>query len=116
MKPLPSRRTFRAWWATTPPPWQRTFRFVLILAVMAVIAGESVVTQPVRNAGKYGAMFSWWYEALPPQTIDAPTIQWDARTPACWNAIVGQAVYARLGWLAAASWGQDTTADPAMLD
>jgi hypothetical protein len=53
---------------------------------------------------------------LPPQTIDTPTIQWDARTPAWWNNIVRQALYARLGWIAAASWGQDTTADPIMLE
>jgi hypothetical protein len=86
-------------------------------AMAAVAIGTSHLgAQPVRNAGKYGAMFSWWYEALPPQTRDTPTIQWDARTPAWWNAVVGQAVSARLGWLAAAAWGENTTADPVMLD
>jgi hypothetical protein len=96
----------------------RRFAFAVGVLVAAVVitADRPVGAQPVRNAGKYGAMFSWWYQALPPQTIDSPTIQWDARTPAWWDAMVGQAVYARLGWLAAASWGLDTTADPAMLD
>ena len=88
---------------------------MLALATPAT-SGAGAAAQSMRNAGKYGAMFSWWYESLPPQTIDVPTMQWDARTPAWWSAIVSQAEYARLGWLAAASWGQDTTADPAMLD
>src|SRR6202008_2216760 len=91
---------------------------IAAVTVIAILASprDRVSAQSVRNAGKYGAMFSWWYEALPPQPRDTPTIQWDARTPAWWNAVVRQAVYARLGWIAAASWGQDTTADPAMLD
>src|SRR5262245_27816913 len=87
-----------------------------IIVMAAAPSPDHLSAQSVRNAGKYGAMFSWWYEALPPQTRDTPTIQWDARTPAWWNGVVRQAAYARLGWIAAASWGQDTTADPAMLE
>jgi hypothetical protein len=91
----------------------RPFIAAILLATLSV---SSPGAQSLRNAGKYGAMFSWWYDRLPPQTLDTPTIEWDARTPAWWNAIVRQAIYARLGWIAAASWGQDTSADPAMLD
>src|SRR5262245_63766340 len=88
----------------------------IIVAALGISAVGPAGAQSVRNAGKYGAMFSWWYDALPPQTVDTPTIEWNARTVAWWNAMVGQAVYARLGWIAAASWGETTTADPAMLD
>jgi len=87
-----------------------------LVAALAFSSDDRVAAQSVRNAGKYGAMFSWWYDAVPPQTIDTPTIEWNARTPAWWNGVVRQAVDARLGWIAAASWGRDTTADPAMLD
>jgi len=90
-------------------------RVILGAAVTAVIVAGADA-QVVRNAGKYGAMFSWWYEALPSQTIDPPTIPWDARDQRWWNAIVRQAVDARLGWLAAACWGQGTTADPILLE
>jgi hypothetical protein len=87
-----------------------------LLVAPGIVPGGSGEAQSVRNAGKYGAMFSWWYESLPPQTIDTPTIEWNARSPQWWNAVVRQASYARLGWIAAACWGQDTTADPAMLE
>ena len=88
----------------------------MIVVAISISMGVPSGAQSVRNAGKYGAMFSWWYEALPPQTVDTPTVEWNARTVAWWNAMVGQAVYARLGWIAAASWGETTTADPVMLD
>jgi Domain of unknown function (DUF5010) len=71
--------------------------------------------QPMRNAGKYGAMFSWWYDRLLPQTIHSPTVQWDARRQLWWTTVVRQARDAGLGWIAAASWGAGTTADPAQL-
>jgi hypothetical protein len=89
----------------------------LALTTLAALAALTVAgdAQVVRNAGKYGAMFSWWYEALPPQTLDPATIPWDARNQRWWNAIVRQAVDARLGWFAAACWGEDTTADPVLL-
>lgn len=87
-----------------------------IVMVLAISSGDSARAQSIRNTSKYGAMFSWWYEALPPQTIDTPTLQWDARTPAWWNGIVQQALYARLGWLAVNAWGQNSNADPAMLE
>jgi hypothetical protein len=77
-----------------------------LLAVSAVDAGVAI------NAGKYGAMFSWWYTELPPATQYPPTITWDARDQRWWNAIVRQAQDAGLGWLAAACWGQDMHADP----
>ena len=89
---------------------------LIIVAALGICAGGPAGAQSIRNAGKYGAMFSWWYDALPPQTVDTPTVEWNARTVAWWNAMVGQAMYARLGWIAAASWGESTTADPAMLD
>lgn len=89
---------------------------VALVLGLALTSSDHVAAQFVVNAGKYGAMFSWWYDALPRQTRDTPTIQWDARTPAWWNAIVGQAMWARLGWIAVAAWGENTTADPAMLD
>ena len=85
------------------------------LCLPAAVPGTSGAV-PLRNAGKYGAMLSWWYEDVPPQTIDRPTMAWDARTPAWWTGVVRQAVDARLGWVAAASWGQETDADPVMLD
>ena len=91
-------------------------RIAIIVTALAICGHGPSDARAIRNTGKYGAMFSWWDEALPPQTRDIPTIGWDARTPQWWNAIVGQALYARLGWIAAASWGQNTTADPAMLD
>lgn len=96
-------------------PFVRTI--VAILAGAAVLIGSSDAAgkTPFRNAGKYGAMFSWWYEALPPQTIYPPSMPWDARDQRWWNAIVRQARDAGLGWLSAACWGEDTSADPAML-
>jgi hypothetical protein len=83
----------------------------------AVVLGSSVAAEkvPFRNAGKYGAMFSWWYEALPPQTLYPPAMPWDARDQQWWNAIVRQATDAGIGWISAACWGQDTSADPVML-
>ena len=72
--------------------------------------------QIVRNAGKYGAMFSWWYDELPRQTMFPPTVQWNARQQRWWNAMVRQASDAGLGWIAAACWGMNTTADPVMLE
>src|ERR1043165_4455477 len=88
----------------------------VIAMTVAMSSGDRTHAQSIRNASKYGAMFSWWYETLPPQTIDTPTIQWDARTTAWWNGIVRQALYARLGWIAVDAWGQDSIADPIMLD
>ena len=78
--------------------------------------GGAPDAQIVRNAGKYGAMLSWWYDELPRQTLYPPTIPWNARQQKWWNAIVRQASDAGLGWIAAACWGQATTADPIMLD
>ena len=77
--------------------------------------GSRTAAQPMRNAAKYGAMFSWWYDRLLPQTIHAPTVQWDARRQLWWTTVVRQARDAGLGWIAAASWGAGTTADPAQL-
>ena len=91
-------------------------RRALILALLACGAVIDADAQVVRNAGKYGAMVSWWYQQLPDVTLYPPTIPWDARKQAWWNAIVRQAVDARLGWIAAACWGRDTDADPLMLD
>jgi hypothetical protein len=68
-----------------------------------------------RNAGKYGAMFSWWYDELPAATLYPPKFAWNAQDPAWWTAIVTQAREAGLGWLAPDAWGVETTADPASL-
>jgi hypothetical protein len=87
------------------------------VAAAAVLLGASDAADktPFRNAGKYGAMFSWWYEALPPQTLYPPAMPWDARDQKWWNGIVRQAIDAGMGWLSAACWGQDTYGDPAGL-
>jgi hypothetical protein len=101
---------------------RRSYLLQSIAAVMVAVAVAVMLAQPVgadtpvfRNAGKYGGMFSWWYDRLPPQTVYAPTIPWDARDQRWWNTIVRQARDAGLGWLAAASWGERSVADPAML-
>lgn len=94
---------------------RRPVRIASIL-LFSTLTASTASAQIVRNAGKYGAMFSWWYDALPPQTIYPPTIPWDARQQRWWNAIVRQATDAGLGWLAAACWGQDMSADPIMLE
>jgi hypothetical protein len=90
-------------------------RTLIVIGLMGLIAAAPRAQTLSRNAGKYGAMFSWWYQALPPQTIYPPTIAWDARQQKWWNAIVRQASDAGLGWLAAACWGEGSPADPAML-
>jgi hypothetical protein len=96
---------------------RRSSILIVVAAVAALMVGASDAADktPFRNAGKYGAMFSWWYEALPPQTLYPPSMPWDARDQKWWNGIVKQASDAGLGWLAAACWGQDTSADPVML-
>ena len=92
---------------------------ILVVAAIAALlldgASDAADKTPFRNAGKYGAMFSWWYEALPPQTLYPPSMPWDARDQRWWDGIVRQASDAGLGWLAAACWGHDTSADPVML-
>jgi hypothetical protein len=85
---------------------------VLVLLTLAANADAQVV----RNANKYGAMFSWWYDALPQQTMYLPTVPWNARQQRWWNAMIRQASDAGLGWIAAACWGEASTADPIMLD
>jgi hypothetical protein len=84
-----------------------------LLALACVFAVVPLHAQ--RNTGKYGAMFYWWYEALPAATIYPPQVNWDARDRRWWSAMVAQARAAGLGWVAVDSWGVDTTADPASL-
>jgi hypothetical protein len=86
-----------------------------MLAFAIFMADASVDAQMVRNTGKYGAMFSWWYDQLLPQTKYPPTTIWDARRQSWWTTVVRQARDAGLGWIAAASWGAGTTADPVQL-
>jgi hypothetical protein len=93
----------------------RTLLAAAALAVLAFADHPRAATGLVRNAGKYGAMFSWWYEALPPQTLFPPTVPWDARDQAWWNAMVRQAKDAGLGWLSAACWGAGLQDDPATI-
>jgi hypothetical protein len=91
-------------------------RCAAVAAIVLVVTGaDGPYGQNFRNAGKYGAMFSWWYEGLLPQTTYLPTIPWDARQPAWWTSVVREARDAGLGWIAAASWGEGTTADPVLL-
>ena len=88
----------------------------LLMAVTTMLSPSAAEDKPVfRNAGKYGGMLSWWYDSLPSPTLYTPTIPWNARDQKWWNAIVRQARDAGLGWLAAACWGEGSTADPAML-
>jgi hypothetical protein len=96
---------------------RRLTQFIAAVAAAFVLVGPPAAAEktPFRNAGKYGAMFSWWYEALPPQTLYPPSMPWDARDQKWWNGIVRQAADAGIGWLSAACWGQDTSADPVML-
>lgn len=89
-------------------------RRALALAV-AVVALATPTAAIERNAGKYGAMFSWWYDHLPPTTLYPPTAPFDARDPAWWTMIVTAARDAGLGWLAPDCWGEGLAADPATL-
>jgi hypothetical protein len=91
-------------------------RIVLPALLLLLLGRASLDAQIVRNAGKYGAMFSWWYEFLPPPTLYPPTVPWDARQQRWWNSMIKQATDAGLGWIAAACWGLNSPADPAMLD
>ena len=84
-------------------------------AVLAVLTLAPSVAAIERNAGKYGAMFYWWYTDLPETTLYPPVIAWDARDPAWWSAVVTEAREAGLGWVAPDCWGEETTADPASL-
>lgn len=90
-------------------------RRVLSLVALAFAAWLVPVTALERNTGKYGAMFYWWYTGLPEGTVYPPRIAWDARDPAWWSAVVGEARDAGLGWIAPDAWGVDTTADPVSL-
>jgi hypothetical protein len=89
-------------------------RATIAAMLAAVVISERAAALEI-NAGKYGAMFSWWYEALPSATIYRPTMAWDARESGWWTSVVTQARDAGLGWLAAGCWGENTTADPATL-
>jgi hypothetical protein len=94
-------------------------RWIAAACVVLVLAGigsySRAAAQAVRNTGKYGAMFSWWYDRLLPQTKYPPTQPWDSRRLSWWTNVVRQASDAGLGWIAAASWGSGTTADPIQL-
>jgi hypothetical protein len=93
----------------------RRLTSLVILAVAFTITATAADAPVVRNAGKYGATFYWWYEALPRETLYPPTIPWDARQQRWWNSVVRQATDAGLGWLAAGCWGEHSNADPATL-
>jgi hypothetical protein len=88
----------------------------LVVALTLTLYTSPTDAQIVRNAGKYGAMFSWWYDDLPRQTMYPPTVPWNARQQRWWNAMIRQASDAGLGWIAAACWGETSTADPVMLE
>jgi len=97
--------------------WRRVgaVRVRLLLCALALAALTTPLGAIERNTGKYGAMFSWWYDGLPSATLYPPRIPWNAQDPAWWSAIATQARDAGLGWLAADCWGVDTSADPASL-
>jgi hypothetical protein len=84
-------------------------------AAIAVALAGAPLQALERNARKYGAMFSWWYEELPPATLYPPRFSWNAQDPNWWAAVVTQARDAGLGWLAPDCWGDQTTADPVSL-
>jgi hypothetical protein len=84
-------------------------------AVVAIAMLATPLGAFEKNTGKYGAMFSWWYEDLPAATLYPPRMSWNAQDPGWWSSIVTQARDAGLGWLAPDCWGEDTTADPASL-
>jgi hypothetical protein len=84
-------------------------------AIAAVLLASQPLQALERNARKYGAMFYWWYEALPSTTLSPPRVAWNAQDPNWWTAVVAGARDAGLGWLAPDSWGDETTADPASL-
>ncbi len=83
--------------------------------VLALLSAANRGSSQELNAGKYGAMFSWWYDRLPAATKYPPTIRWNAADSGWWTNVVKQAREAGLGWLAAASWGDPSNADPATL-
>ncbi len=85
------------------------------LAAIVLVALVTPASALELNAGKYGSMFYWWFDRLPPATLYPPTIAWDARDPNWWVSIVKQAQDAGLGWLAPDCWGEATNADPATL-
>lgn len=88
----------------------------LVLALIVTLLLPPVPLQALeRNARKYGAMFSWWYDQLPPATLYAPRFAWTAQSAAWWTTVVAQARDAGLGWLAPDCWGEETTADPVSL-
>ena len=49
------------------------------MAVLATLAtplrGGVEAGVEERNAGKYGSMFSWWYDALPAATLEAEAMK-----------------------------------------
>jgi hypothetical protein len=87
----------------------------LVVLSWLATSGVAIDAQALRNAGKYGAMFSWWYEDVLPQTRFLPATPWDARRQSWWSDVIRQAKAAGLGWIAAACWGANTTADPVQL-
>jgi hypothetical protein len=93
----------------------RRFVAAAVAAILVNLARAAPASALELNAGKYGATFYWWFERLPPTTLVPPTVRWDARDPAWWEAIVVQARDAGLGWLTPVCWGEGSNADPATL-
>jgi hypothetical protein len=94
--------------------WLRIAGSLLASLGVALIVGAPASALE-RNAGKYGSMFSWWYEDLPAATLQPPTFPWNAQDPAWWRSVVREARDAGITWLAPDCWGEDTNADPATL-
>jgi len=87
----------------------------LVTLILLLGLGSRVGASVALNAGKYGAMFYWWYTDLPTTTKYPPTITWDARDQRWWNEVVRQALDAGLGWLAPDCWGTGLPDDPQTL-
>lgn len=88
-------------------------RGAICLLIVVFLAAPAAALE--RNAGKYGAMFYFWYDRVPATTIYQPSGVWDIGNWGWWDSMVTQAKDAGLGWLAAGSWGQGSNADPAAL-
>jgi hypothetical protein len=53
---------------------------VVLVVVLSLLGGRAAAIE--RNAGKYGAMFYWWYDRLPASALAVPTVRWNANDPA----------------------------------
>jgi Domain of unknown function (DUF5010) len=93
----------------------RSVRLVIVATIVFASGSIPLDAEVRRNAGKYGAMFSWSYTKLPASNLYPPTIPWDSRNQQWWNDVVHQATQAGFGWLSADCWGQGLPGDPVQI-